>query len=124
MQDQLTYFISERNSIVVVSFVGSLTRTTLGLFPIIVEDVSARRARMVILNCHDLKQIESCAVAPFSEFQGCLRDFPSEVRICFLNHELRDLLVRQGAVRQDEIKNNLLEAVTGMAGTLGGKKAA
>lgn len=111
MTDTLTYFISERNSIVVVSLVGALTRSTLGLFPKVIEDVSGRRARMVILNCHDLSDIESCAVKPFSELQACLRELPSEVRVCFLNPSLRGLLFEHKALREGELKNNLLEAV-------------
>lgn len=109
--DTLTYFISERNSIVVISLVGSLTRSTLDSFPQIMEDTVARRPRMVIINCHDLVELEPATVRAFAELQDCLRSSATELRVCFLMPDLRKSLLGQNAVRAEEIKDNLLEAV-------------
>lgn len=111
MKNSLTYFISERNAIVVVSFVGSLNRSTLCMMPKIIEEIHSRRAKMIIINAHDLIEVEPVAVKPLHELQECIRDLPSELRICFLNPKLKSMLLEMRAIKVDEIKDNLLEAV-------------
>ena len=106
-----TYFISERNFISVVSLLGRLEKPALPIFPKILDDISQRRARMVIFNCHDLKFLEPNVMLAFAELISCVKSTPVEICFCFVAPDLKASLMEAKVALAHEFRDNLYEAV-------------
>ena len=119
--DEFTYFISERNFVSVVSLLGRLERPALPIFPKILEDLSLRRPKMVIFNCHDLKDLDSCVMGAFAELFACIGSMPAQVSLCFVTPELKERLLTAKLIAPNQIHDNLFDAVGSFLGNM--KKA-
>jgi anti-anti-sigma regulatory factor len=123
-QGKLVYFLSEKNDFLVVSFVGFMNKTTAKAIEVCHEEVLKARARFVVLSFHDIQQLEPGAVPALVRLQRMIREKPGgEVRICFLHPSFQKFLQDSGAIRPNELSNNLLAALQSLA-PVAAKKAA
>lgn len=112
---ELEYFISAKPPFLVVSFNGALARTSGEVFERCHEEILASGAKLVILSFHDVAGIERPIIPVLVKFQKALRDAKLSIRLCYLRPEYRKLLVDMGAIRAEEIDDNLKDALAKMA---------
>jgi anti-anti-sigma regulatory factor len=109
---KLEFFVSEKNHFLVISLLGTLTKTTLPVLEKIQDELAQRDAKLIVLNCYDLHRVEVGGVPGIVRLQKMIRDRPStHLRICFLKPDISKFLMESGAVRPNELCNNLLEAL-------------
>jgi anti-anti-sigma regulatory factor len=108
---ELNYFVAENGSIIVVSFVGSISKLGDRTFENCLIEFGKKKFEYAVINLHDVSAIDYGGIAGFVRFQKELRDRPSELRTCFIQPQLRQLLEERGAIRSQEICGNLLDAL-------------
>lgn len=111
MSELLKYSVTERNSVVVVSLEGQLERSSAVALSNILGDVSARRPKLVVLNCYHLESVEAVAQNATNEFLIALRRL-SPIRFCFLKPSIQETLQPLGIFSADEVRPDLLSAVS------------
>jgi anti-anti-sigma regulatory factor len=114
-QNTLQYFIAEKNSVVILSWVGVLAHETIRS----IEDCQAEllkiNAKWVVMNCRDLKpQMDRSVVPVFARLNKAIRDIPATLRLTSIHPELRSYLEAQGLLRNDELALNLADALKGV----------
>lgn len=114
--DQLTYFLSEKKNILVVTFVGPLVRGSAHILEKCIQELSKREATWVILNLRDVPGTVDRSVFPaFARLQKNVRDRKACLRMSALHPSLRLALDEQGLVRADETSDSLAEALSSLA---------
>jgi anti-anti-sigma regulatory factor len=108
---ELNYFVAENGSIIVVSFVGSISKISDRTFENCLIEFGKRKFEYAVINLHDVSGIDYGGVSGFVRFQKALRDRPSALRICFIQPMLKQLLEEKGAIRSEEVCGNLLDAL-------------
>lgn len=111
MTDRLEYFVSEKNSIVVVSFLGIVTGETIDVLSNVFKEVQARSPKLLILNCHDLLDMDSKCGEAMGRFNSLVKDLPCSVSYCFVHPSVRKILLASGTIDEHDIKNNFIEAL-------------
>lgn len=122
LADRLEYFVSEKNGVVVVSFLGIITQETVEIINEVLEEVQGRSPKLLIVNCHDLLDMDEKCVTALAQFNEFVRGMPSALSYCFVHPTVRKLLVAAGTIAEEDIKNNFIEALDCMKD--GGKQAA
>lgn len=107
----IDYMVSIKLPYLVVSFLGAMTRHSGPVFEKCFDEIVASNAQFVVLSFQDVPAIERPSIPAFVKFQKSLRDHKLELRLCRIRPELRALLTDVAAVRGDELKNNLQEAL-------------
>src|SRR5438874_1411619 len=92
---KLEYFVSEKGSFIVVSFVGEITKFTLEAFEKCQKELAQKKASFWVLNLRDVDRIDINAVPSIAKFQKSIRDKAAHLRICSLKPEIRRFLVNR-----------------------------
>ncbi len=119
---KLDYFISIKQDFLVVSFIGSMNKNTAAVIEKCREEVIASPARFVVLNFHDVIQLEPGAVPSIVRLELAVREKPGELQLCFLHPHFLKFLHDSGAIRPSEVSDNLLNALQSFSPAL--RKAA
>src|SRR5262245_23814090 len=90
---KLEYFISEKNGYLVLSLLGSITKSTLGVFERAQMELKKSEAQNVVLNFHDISRLDISGIPALVRLQKSIRERPSDLRICFLKPDFKRLLV-------------------------------
>jgi len=110
--ETFSYFISAKNSTVVVSMIGPLYRSNIHLLEACLQEVLDRKADFVILSLRDVPPNVDQAVLPtLTRMQKVLRETSKELRLASIHPELRGRLEKLGLLRAHEVMNNLAEAL-------------
>ena len=110
--EKLSYFISEKNSIIVVNLIGTLEQGNAHILESCIQDLSKRNAKFVILSFRDVSGTMDHKLAPtMARLQKGVRDRRAELRIAAIHPELRESLNSRGLIRTEEICNNLADAL-------------
>jgi anti-anti-sigma regulatory factor len=113
---KLSYFLSEKKGILIVSLIGPLNRSGREVLEACSKDILASGARWVILNFRDVgAEIETFLIPALAQLQKDIRKKPADLRIAGLHPGLRHTLEGRGVLRQQEISNNLAEALQAIA---------
>ncbi len=107
----LNFQISAQNSMVVVSFSGALINSNLGVLEKCIIEVLGSKATSVVLNFRKATKLDFPAVSLLIRFQHSIREKPAKLRLCFLSSDLMRILEDRGAIRKDELRITLAEAV-------------
>lgn len=111
-QNTLQYFIAEKSSVVVLSWVGALAHETIRTIEECQNEILNLKAKWVVMNCRDLKpQMDRSVVPIFARLNKTIRDMPATLRLTSLHPELRSYLEEQGILRNEELSLNLTEAL-------------
>jgi anti-anti-sigma regulatory factor len=108
---KLDYFVSEKSGFLVLSFLGAITKSTLVVFEKAQLDVRKSEATNIVLNFHDITKLDVSGIPGLVKLQKMIRERPAELRICFLRPDFKKMLLEGGAVRPNELNNNLLDAL-------------
>ncbi len=112
--DRLEFFITEKNGIVVVSFLGIITGDTIPVLNDVFEQVQERSPQLLIVNCHDLLDMDEKCVDGLTQFNDLVRGLPAAISYCFVHPSVRKLLLGSGKIAESDIKNNFIEAVNSL----------
>jgi anti-anti-sigma factor len=112
--DGLTYFLSEKHRILVVSLVGPLTRANSETLQQCIQDIQKTTAQSVVINLHDVSTMDKSVVPDFMKLQLLVRKKPAELRICFVQPKIRMFLDDAGVLRPAEVSSDLKEALVSL----------
>lgn len=107
----LSYLISEKGPLLVISLVGPMTKPQEGVLAKCQEAIAASPTKLTIISFHDVTTMDYQGIAAFVRLQKAVRDKPSALRICFVKPEFKKLLDERGAIRPNEIALNLRDAI-------------
>jgi anti-anti-sigma regulatory factor len=107
----LNFQISEQNSMVVVSFSGALTQSNIGILEKCLNAVVRSKATSVVLNFRKATRLDLQAATVLLRHQNAIREKPADLRLCFLGSDYAKVLEERGALRKDELRITLAEAV-------------
>lgn len=116
MNSPLNFFISEQKHIVIATLVGALDRKCASTLEECGQEIRRRNPRWVILNFRDVTKEFDPSLVPFlARIQKETRALPSELRLAALHPELRKVLVGHGILRQEELCDNLAQALQSLS---------
>ena len=116
MEPELQFFVAEKNSIVVVSISGTLSRSGEAVLDKCREEVVNRHPKHVILYFKDLgNRADLSAFPALARLQKAIRDLPASLRLCGLHPELRKFLEQKGLLRLSELSPGLPEALKALS---------
>jgi MFS superfamily sulfate permease-like transporter len=107
----LNYQFSSQNSMVVVSFSGALINSNLGTLEKCMAEVLGSKATSVVLNFRKATKLDFPATSALIRLQHSIREKPAKLRLCFLSSDFTRVLEDRGAIRKDELRVTLVEAV-------------
>jgi anti-anti-sigma regulatory factor len=111
-QNTLQYFIAEKNSVVILSWVGTLAHETIRTIEECQSELLKIKAKWVVMNCRDLHpQMDKSVVPIFAKLSKTIREMPATLRLASIHPELRSYLESQGLLRNEELALNLTEAL-------------
>jgi anti-anti-sigma regulatory factor len=108
---KLEYFISEKQSFLVISLLGTVTKATIPAIDRCRDEALKSKASNVVISLHDVNTVEISGVPALIRLQKAMRDKPAELRLAFLKPSTAKSLLEAGAVRPDELADNLLAAL-------------
>jgi anti-anti-sigma regulatory factor len=108
----LQYFIAEKNSVIIVSWIGQFVHETIQTIEACQTDLLKAQAKWVIFNCRDLKpNMDRSAIPILAKLQKTIREKPAVLKMTSMHPELRSYLDSQGLIRPEEIALNLTDAI-------------
>ena len=109
----LKYTLSAKDTFLVISFSGKMTRAAASELEACLGEVQNRSEENVVLNFSEVAQIDRPLIPSLVKLQKAIRDRNKTtlIRICHLKNDLGAMLVDTGAIRRDELKSNLEEAL-------------
>src|SRR3989344_8533899 len=110
----LDYLIAEKNQIIVISFVGEMTKDQVVSIERCTGEITAKSFSFAVLNFRDTKEIDHDALRPLNLLQQSIRQKPAELRLCGLNPKMKEYLLVRGTIRDSETRDNLQEALKSM----------
>lgn len=115
--NELQYAIAAKDTFLVISFAGKMTKASSAQIEACLNEVSVRSEQKVVLNFNAVTQIDRPVIPTLIKLQRTIRERSgnSAVRVCHIEPDLSGLLIDTGAVRREELKKNLQEALTSFA---------
>jgi anti-anti-sigma factor len=110
----LHYRISETESVLVISLVGDLTRANQGAVREIIRKVRSTQAPAVVLNLHDVYDIERAQLGDFAKLQAAVRLKRAQLRVCSIKPTLESFLAEMGLLRAEEVHQDLKSALVSL----------
>lgn len=107
----LTFNQSVAGPVLIISFSGLASRHCASVLEQCLAEAVPKPVRFVVLSFKDVQTMERPLVPHFVKFQKQLRDSGRELRILHMNSGLQELLTGLAAVRPQEIKRDVAEAV-------------
>jgi len=115
-KDSVEIFVSEKPPFLVISFVGGMaTPMDATKIETCMAELSDRQEIYCVLNFHDVSEVDTNCIPPLVKLQKVLRD-RGAVRLCFLKPEVKKILVAKGAIRENELNDNLKSALDNLKG--------
>jgi anti-anti-sigma regulatory factor len=112
------YFVSEKNGIFVVTFVGDMIYTAATPLDTLRAEIETRKdLKLIVLYFRDVNNVASDVMPQLTLLQKSARK-SSVLRICSLKPVIKEKLVRSGVVRGAELADNLQAALSSIKGTL------
>lgn len=108
------YFFSEKARYLVVSFKGSMSKAAVPKLEQCLTEISAKEVDQVILNFHEVPDIQLPSLAVVIRMQAAIRKKPAKLALCHLQADLMQLLDGKGGVRRTEVYATLREALAGL----------
>lgn len=114
MQDQnssgLTYVVSEKSSFLVISFTGPLIWGNENVVKKCQDEIAQRRCDRIVLDLRNVGAVNLAAIPEFVKLQASARQ-KGRLRLCGLRNDVGRLLLEKGAVREQELKEDLKAAL-------------
>lgn len=108
------YVISFEDPVLIVSFMGTLAKSTLADFGACQAEVfRTTQARYVILSFQPGFRIEKGGIPDFIVFQKQLQDRQRTFRICNVSEELAGVLLEHRALREELVAPDVLSCMRG-----------
>jgi anti-anti-sigma regulatory factor len=112
-QQLLSYFVSEKPPILVVSLAGKLVGESEPVLKKCQDDIVRRASSYIILNLQEVKSANMAAVSDFVKLQVAARQ-KGFLRLCSLDRAVGELLFQRGAIRGDEVVEDLKSALASL----------
>lgn len=111
-KESLTYFLAEKNNILVVHLIGPLIHKNMHVLESCGKEIGSRKAKAVIVNFRDVAAgMDRSMVPVLAKIQKQIRVMPAALRMSSLHPDLNHFLEVQGLIRSEELANNLNEAL-------------
>lgn len=107
----LNFFISEKNSVVVASLAGALSKDTKGVIEECKQQILNIDAKHVILCFQDATHIDFIGAEALAQLQKSIRGIPAQLQLCMLPPQIKKLLFERGLIRREEIVGTLVQAL-------------
>lgn len=112
----LSYFLAEQRSIVIVTLLGPLSRMGAPVLEKCLQELLPKSCTWVIINFRDVPpEIEATILPTLARFLKDLRTHGASLRLSSMHPALRERLGERGILREDELVNNLQEALKSLA---------
>lgn len=107
-----THFFSKDYSIAVVNFVGEMTKETISILQICEEQISKLNSKWLILNFRDVSStIDTRALEGLHQFHISIREKPGTLKLAGLHPTLKTIFLEKKLIDEQDIFNNLAEAI-------------
>jgi anti-anti-sigma regulatory factor len=107
-----THFFSQDYSILVVNLVGVINQETSPILQECQREICKSNSKWIILNFRDISQEGVQSMIPILvELQKIIRQKPVTLRFSGLHPDLRTLLVQEKAISEEDLFNNLADAL-------------
>lgn len=108
---EMQFFVSRKGPFVVVAFVGHFEMSEEEDLNRCLKEILAEAPQFVILSMRDVNAMKRTIVPAFIRFQKQIRDQNCQLRIAALSPDIKRTMISLGAVRHDELENNLQNAI-------------
>jgi anti-anti-sigma regulatory factor len=111
--DKFSYFFSEKGPILVINLIGPIAKSNSRDIEQCLHKCKKIQAEWVIVNFRDVPNYidKSYLVPTLARFQKTIRDCKARLMLSGLHPEFRELLKECGCLREEELRNNLTEAL-------------
>lgn len=118
---ELSYFISEKaissqnSTLLLIALAGPINRSNASVLDRLIEEIDKKSAGWVVINMRDVgHSMERTQFSVFAKLQKTIREKPAELKLCSIHPDLKKTLQDAGLLRQNEISNNLPEALASL----------
>lgn len=105
------YFLNQKEMILVVTLNGHLQEAGIPVLEQCLAEVSTLNPKHVVLNFHNLANLENKAIRGLAQFQIGLRQKSLSLTVCGIRSEFTKVLDEYGAIRPSEVTKDLLSAL-------------
>ncbi|MEK6705754.1 MAG: STAS domain-containing protein [Bdellovibrionota bacterium] len=114
---KLEFFLAEKGPILIVNLVGPLLKRNADYAEECIQAVSASSAKWVIMNFRDVPPVfdEEICASIYSSLKKAVWKKAGSIRLSAVHPELRKVLIKRGLLSEDEVANNLTEALQKLA---------
>lgn len=110
--EKFKYSISKTDGILVACFAGVLNFEGISDFHGAIKEIfSEPSIRFIAVDFFQVQNITMDAIPAFLQFQKIARDRKQDLRLCGMNEDLKEKLLKLGVVRRNELSVSLREAV-------------
>jgi len=107
----LHYLIANKGTLLVVSFIGSFTKSAAPILEQCQAEVTESKANHVVLSLHDVDDVPLNGLNAFVKLQMKVREKGMDLRLCFLKPEILRILLDRAVIRREKVVLNLKEAI-------------
>lgn len=112
----LSYQLTQKNSVLLVTLSGSITRDNLKTLEQLQAEISGREFAWVVLHFKDVPERTDQIALPFlARLQKSIRDKGAQVRLSSLRPQLRQTMLERGLLRGDEYVEDLAQTLQYLA---------
>ena len=115
--NRLEFFLAEKGPVLIVNLVGPLLKCNADCADECIQAVTASSARWVIMNFRDVPPEfdEEVCVSIYSSLKKAVWEKAGCMKLSAVHPELRKALMKRGLLSDDEVANNLTEALQKLA---------
>ncbi|MCM2324199.1 MAG: STAS domain-containing protein [Oligoflexia bacterium] len=119
MPQKLTYFLSEKGAVLIVTFVGPLVRANALTLEECIQDVAKSPATIVILSFRDVPEVmDPSLTGTLARLQNTVRQRGALLRMSGIHPSLRIFMAEAGLLLMEEVCDNLSQALQVQAQTV------
>jgi len=111
LPSSFTYFINQRRTLVVVSWVGELRTLDSDALKLCLKETNKTPLKYVVLNLHGFTGYDTVLAGEIVGFQQTIRDRGAWLILCGLDWALQEKMATKGLVVEGEILPNLKDAL-------------
>ncbi|MCM2278188.1 MAG: STAS domain-containing protein [Oligoflexia bacterium] len=112
MPQKLTFFLSEKGSILIVTLIGPLVKDNALAFEECLQEVARSGASVIIMNFRDVSETMDPSFGPaIARLKKAVYERKARLRMSGIHPALRIQMAQAGVLRLEEICDNLSQAL-------------
>ena len=111
--EKFSFFFSEKGPVVIINLIGPISKSYSRDVEECIHRCKGLHADWVIVNFRDVPNVidKNFMVPALARFQKTIREHKAKLLISGLHPEIKAILKESGCLREEELRNNLTEAL-------------